>query len=462
MPGIFQTLDIARRAIWASRLGIDVTSHNIANVNTPGYSRQLVNFEAASPLQLLKGQLGLGVEADDIRRVRNQLLDLQYRQANQSLGKNQIKENTLYQVETILQEPAENSLGNLLNDFFSEFSNLATEPENMTIRNVLLQKAIALSDGFREKYNRLTETRDSLRSDIENVVNQVNNITREIADLNAKISVAESTMGSANDLRDRRDLLLDQLSEFVNIQYREDSEGQFVVTAGGQSLVTGHDYRELSVETDTETQKLTVTIKGPNDQPLQLRNGRLSGLVEMHNTTIPEIIDRLNTLAGKLIEEVNRVHKFGKGLPVGQPPQSATGLNFFTGSDAASINVSPEIVDNVANIAASIDGSPGNSDVALTIANLRNRKVFNSNAETLTDYYNTTITNLGTDIEVARTNRVNQEKLKDQIQNQRNAESGVSLDEEMTQLIKYQRTMEASARIVRVVDEILNTVINMI
>ncbi len=462
MASIFQSLEIARRAIWASRMGIDVSSHNIANVNTPGYSRQRVNAEAATPMQLIKGQLGLGVNADDISRVRNQLLDLQFRQANHSFGKNQVRENALYQLETVLQEPSEGSIGNLLTDFFSEFSNLATEPDNMTNRNVLLQKALTLTDAFRQKHDRLKELQTSIRQDVESVVAQVNEISRQIGDLNRKISIAESTFGNANDLRDKRDLLLDQLSEFVDVRYNEDDQGNVVVTAGGQAIVTGYETRDLVVETSSDSGEILVKIKGSNQQDLSLKSGKVAGLVEVHNSTIPKLIDRLNELASNLIEEVNRVHRFGKGLPVGNPPASATGLDFFTGTDAASINVSVDIQDNVANIAASLDGTPGNGDVALTIAKLRDRKVLNNHSQSLSDYYNDTIANLGTEIEVARSNRQNQELLKEQIDNQREAVSGVSLDEEMTNLIKYQRSLEASTKIVKVVDEILNTVINMV
>ncbi len=462
MASIFQSLEIARRAIWASRMGIDVSSHNIANVNTPGYSRQRVNAEAATPMQLIKGQLGLGVNADDISRVRNQLLDLQFRQANHSFGKSQVRENSLYQVETVLQEPSEGSIGNLLTDFFSEFSNLATEPDNMTNRNVLLQKAQTLTDAFHQKYDQLHNLQTSLREDIKSVVNQVNEISREVGDLNRKIAIAESTYGNANDLRDKRDLLLDKLSEFVDVRTHEDDQGNMVVTAGGQAIVTGYESRELVAETLSDSGKIVVKIKGSNQQDLALKSGKIAGLVEVHNSTIPGLLDRLNELASHLIEEVNRVHQFGKGLPVGNPPTSATGLDFFTGTDAASINVSVEIQDNVANIAASLDGTPGNGDVALTIAKLRDRKVLNNNSQSLNDYYNDTIANLGTEIKVAQSNRQNQELLKEQIDNQREAVSGVSLDEEMTNLIKYQRSLEASTKIVKVVDEILNTVINMV
>lgn len=462
MPSIFQSLNIARRAIWANQMGLDVASHNIANVNTPGYSRQRVNMEAALPMQIVQGQLGTGVDANSVQRIRSQLLDVQFRMTNHSLGQSQVQENLLYQLETVIQEPAENSLGNLISDFFSEFSNLGSEPENTTNRNVLIQKSSALADAFQNKYQRLTEMQKSLRSDIQSNVDQINELSRSIADLNRKIVIGESAGGQANDLRDQRDLLMDKLSELVDIRYSEDSRGNMTISAQGQALVSDSQFRELSVETSSDTKIVTVSIKGSTNLSLNIQSGKLGGLVTTHNQKIPRVIDNLNKMAENLIEEVNRIHQSGVGLPTGDPPVSATGLNFFSGTDAASINVAAEVSENAANIAASLDGSPGNGDVAFAIANLRNKKMFGTRTQTLDEYYNSMVADLGTDIQVARNNRQNQDLLKTQIQNQREAESGVSLDEEMTNLIKHQRSLEAAARVIGVVDDILQTVINMV
>ncbi len=461
MPGIFQSLDIARRAIWANRLGLDVASHNIANANTPGYSRQRVDLSAARPLQLMQGQLGMGVEATQITRIRNQLLDVQYRQASHSLGKEQIKEELFYQIETIVQEPTENSIGNLMTEFFSEFSSLGAEPENSNIRNVLLQKAVSLAETFNQKSARLTETQTSLRRDIQNTVTEINQMTSQIADLNRQIMVAEGAFGTANDLRDQRDVLLDKLAEKMDIRYVEDSRGSVNVTAAGQALVSGTSPRELSLESQGDGGKVSVTIKGSSGQDIAVESGALGGLLELHNNSIPNLLDKLNKLAKNFIENVNHVHQSGYGLATGNPPTSATGLNFFIGSDAGSIRVAPPILEDVSNIAASIDGSSGNGEVAFAISNLRDNKMMSNGSQTLDEFYNDTITNLGTDIELARSKRENQEMLRDQIQNQRTAVSGVSLDEEMANLIKFQRSLEASAKVIRVVDEILETVINM-
>ena len=460
MPGIFQSLDIARRAIWANRLGLDVTSNNIANVNTPGYSRQRVELQNAQPLQLVKGQLGLGVKVDQIRRVRDQLLDFQYRRASYNLGKAQIQENTLLQVETIIQEPSENSIGNLLSEFFSEFSNLASEPENTAIRNTIVQKATALVESFRTKYERMDALQESLIKEAQSAANQVNEMVRQIADLNRKIMAVDGSGGSANDLKDQRDMLLDKLSEYVDVRYVTDDKGNLTVTAEGIMLASGPSANTLEIKTTTVNGKWQLTILvGGKEVPL--KGGKLGGMRELINTTLPEIIDNLNTMAKTVIEEVNRLHRAGKGLPIGTPPTSQTGVDFFVGTDARSIDINSDITNNVANIAASVDGSPGNGEVALAISNLRNKAIFNARTDTLSDFYSNMVTRIGTQIQTAINTRSAQELLRNQIQNQRDSVSGVSLDEEMTKLIQYQRSLEAAARVVRVVDDVLETVIGL-
>ncbi|GAB4380486.1 MAG: flagellar hook-associated protein FlgK [Calditrichia bacterium] len=462
MPGIFQSLDIARRAIWASRMGMDVTSHNIANVNTEGYSRQRVLNRAATPLQLPEGQLGLGVSVETINRIRSGLLDQQYRQANHLYARASAKENLFNQIEAILQEPGDNSIGNLMNSFFLEFSNLASDPENTTIRNTIRQQALLLVDSFRNKDLQITQMQDALKNDSQSVVTQINEITRQIARLNAQIASGGSGGLGANDLRDRRDLLLDRLSEYLNITYTEDSGGQLTVVAEGSNLVSGTKANQLSLERQKNGDDLHLIIKNSNGQEASFQSGKLGALLDMHNNQLSTLREKLDTLAGSFAEEVNRIHAAGYGLPTGDPPAASTGIDFFIGNSAATIDISAEIREDVTKIAASNDGTPGNGDVALAISNIRNSKVLLGGTETLDGFYQGIVKNLAMDIQAAENTRNGQQLIKDQIQNQREAESGVSLDEEMTNLIKYQRSFEAAAKVIQVVDEMMETLVNII
>lgn len=462
MPGIFQSLDIARRAIWASRLGMDVTSHNIANVNTLGYSRQRVDNRAATPLPLPQGMLGMGVKVGDIVRIRNGLLDSQYRQTNHMLSSATAREDIYNQIEVILQEPGETAIGSQMNEFFREFSHLAADPENTTIRNTIVQKSKSLTEAFRGQSEQITKLSESIKINAMAAIDQVNEITRQIAELNGKITGNEFNSFGANDLRDRRDMLIDKLSEYMKISYHENSRGQVTVVAEGMNLVSGVKANTLEADLKSEDGNLQLEIKGASGQNGLIQSGKIGALLQMHNKDLPELLGKLDTLAAAFIEEVNRIHSAGQGLSTGEPPTPSTGINFFTGNSASTINISSEILNDISKIAASNDGTPGNGDVALAISNIRNTKIFNGGTQTLDDYYTGIIKNMAIDIETAQNSRKSNQLLKEQIQNQRESESGVSLDEEMTNLIKYQRSFEAAAKVVQVVDQMMETVVNMI
>ena len=276
MPSIFHSLNTARQALFANRHGLDVASHNIANVNTEGFSRQRASFSTGQPLVTSDGILGAGVTIDSVQRIRNGLLDQQYRSASHQYGQSNIKENIYYQIETILQEPSDNSIGSLMDDFFAEFSNLGSEPENMNLRNVTVQKAANLTQAFQTKDARLRDIQDALRNETEATVRQVNQISQQISGLNRQIAVTENEQTSANDLRDQRDLLLDNLSEIMQFQTSEDSQGMLSVSMNSQMLVSQTEYRELSVEKENSNGEIRVSILGAREQQLKLQTTLLA------------------------------------------------------------------------------------------------------------------------------------------------------------------------------------------
>ncbi|MFZ0389609.1 MAG: flagellar hook-associated protein FlgK [Calditrichia bacterium] len=456
MPGIFQSLDIARRAIWASRTGMDVTSHNIANVNTPGFSRQRVDQRAARPLNLPQGQLGLGVTADTVIRIRSGLLDQQFRQNAFSLGGAEVNENLFGQIEAILQEPSENAIGSLMTDFFSEFSSLAAEPENTALRTTLREKAVALSDAFHNAHGQLQDLRNSISGEAKSMINEINSLTGELAKLNNQITGYEAGGGQANDLRDQRDLVLDKLSGYLKINYSEDNNGSVTVSSESMTLVSGVRSNPLSLDTSKENDVLQIRLEGNGDILRQPAYGKLGALMSSYNSSIPKIQQRLDDLAGRLSGEVNRLHRRGQGLN-----GAGTGFDFFTGNSAATLRVSDDIMEDLSRIAVSSDGSAGNGEVASAIANLRDAKLLDNGTATFNSFYNGVVNQLSLDIQQASTTRNNQQLLQQQISNQRTSASGVSLDEEMTNMIKYQRAFEAASKVVKVVDDMLQTLINM-
>jgi len=323
MSSVLQALNSARKAIWANQLGMDTTSHNIANVNTLGYTRQRVITSASDPLTLPEGQLGLGVTVESIERVRNFLLDQRFREVNDKFGYLSLKEEVFSRVEIILQEPSENAIGSLMNDFFLEFSNLAADPENVAIRNTIIQKSQLLVDSFRSKYEQLNSLQNSLKQDAINSVKIINDILNQIADLNGKISTVEDGIIKANDLRDKRDLLLDRLSKFFKINVIEDDLGNVTVAAEGLNLVSGTQANKFLVDTVSNNGEQQLIIRTSSGNEAVFKYGKMGGIFEMYNQKVVELKENLDNLAQALIENVNNLHVSGKGLPTGNPPRSS-------------------------------------------------------------------------------------------------------------------------------------------
>jgi flagellar hook-associated protein 1 FlgK len=462
MPGLFQSLDIARRALWASQLGMDVTSHNIANVNTLGYSRQRVNNSTVTPLDLPQGQLGLGVKVEDIVRIRNNFLDTQYREAHDKFGYANVKETIYIQLESILQEPGETSISSLMDQFFLEFTNLAADPENMATRNTIREKAKSLVEGFRTKYGQLKSLTNSIKNDVNATISQINEISQQIANLNKQIVSAEAGKGHANDLRDKRDRLLDSLSEYLKINVSEGKQGQVTVSAEGLSLVSGEMFQKISLEVNQTGDHIQLSVSNEAGKENNFKYGKLGGLLEMANRQIPEIEAKLNTLVYKISDHVNNIHSAGQTLPVGNPPTINKGINFFVGTSMVDFDLSAEVQENLANIAASGNGKASNGDAALSIGNIRNNKLLNGGQNTFSEYYSGIIQTISFDMNNTSNTRSGQELLLSQVENQRQSESGVSLDEEMTHLIQFQRSYEAAAKVIQAIDEMMETLVNIV
>lgn len=463
MGGILQSLEIARKALWASRTGLDVTSNNIANVNTPGYSRQRVDLTPSSPINLGFGPIGTGVLAKRISRARMTLIDRNLRDAYAEHGYGKAQETILMQLDGVYNEPGENGLAQILNDFFTEWSNVASNPEEASARQVLLQKSLKLASAFRDTANKLNSMKKSIESQMTGDLNELNQILGDIADLNRRIVNSEVGGTSANNLRDERDLLLDKLAKYGKVNAVEDSRGSVNVSLEGVTVVSGVDHQELiyKVEDDgTGKNVLHLKIKSTNEI-FRASNGSLGSYLYQYNELIPSQLQGLDNIASTIIKEVNKIHSNSYGLPQGSPPVATSGLNFFSGGSAASIRVNEQIVQDVNKIALSVSGEPGDAEAALAIANLANKKVFGNHTQTIADYYQKMISDLGFKIEETQSSLHQQELVINQMESQRDSVSGVNLDEEMINLTRFQRAFEAASKVVKTVDEMMQTIISM-
>jgi flagellar hook-associated protein 1 FlgK len=538
---LFGLFDIGKSALFASQTALSVTSHNIANVNTPGYTRQDVVFKIANPENMHAGSLGRGVTVSSIKRQYDRFIQSQLLGQHQNYGKSFAMNQTLGQVEQVFNEAQGMGIATALSEYLNAWNDVSANPEGYTQRVVLLQKANALVTNAKQMERGITDSLKRSNEEIKGIGDQINSIASQIADINGSIVQAESGSGSgnANDLRDQRDSLLNDLAELVDFSTYEDANGAITVTVGMRSLVYGENTNTFSTRMNTDGFR-EVYLAGSNITS-SVQKGKLGGLIGVRDNVTSNILHDFRKLVASLIKETNQVHSAGYGL------DASTGNNFFNSlqintsgsSDNASVTsasitnmaaltldeydvtfdaannyfvhnrqtgslvtsgayvsggaiafdgiqvavsgtvnaadhftVSPlegaianfgVAVSDQQKIAASSSGSglPGNNANAIQIADLFNSSITDLGDTGFMDYYQGIVSNAGTLSRAASNSLQFDDNLLAEISNRRDSVSGVSLDEEAANLIRYQRSYEAGARMIKITDELLQTILNL-
>ncbi|HEX9916819.1 MAG TPA: flagellar hook-associated protein FlgK [candidate division Zixibacteria bacterium] len=458
MYGILSGFEIGKRALLSQQFGLNVTGHNIANVNTPGFSRQKAIINTTHPQLSIKGALGTGVDAAGVSRYRDIFYDSQYRQENQNLGRWSALQRTFEQLETVFNEPSDQGLNTLMDNFWNAWQDLSTNPESRAAQSTLKEQSLVLVNAFHQQHKLLKDLEQNINDDIAQKVVEVNNYADQIASLNRQIAYAELSGGKANDLRDKRDLLVDELSKVVDVNTVEQSAGSVTVYVGAMSLVERDIVNRLSADKNYEegVMRSKVVWSGTLSTVI-FNNGELAGLCQIRDELIPEYVDALNQMAETLVSGVNTVHQQGYALD-----GTTTGIDFLDPerTTAQDIALSSDILSNLGNIAASQGGAPGNNANALAIAALRSSLLMNDSTATLGDFYSSLIGILGSRSQEAEDIKDSQNLLLAQIKNGRQAVQDVSLDEETTNLIRFQHAYEAAVRVITTMDEVMATIIN--
>jgi len=483
--GIFFGINIALKGMMAQQTALTVASHNIANANTPGYSRQRVEMETSIPVPGLipgAGQMGSGVEIAEIKRVREDFLDYQVREESSTMGKWEAIRDNLEEVELIFMEPSETGFNEFMGEFWNGWQKVSKFAESSPIRTTLKETAVALTDVFRHMHEQLTEINKDIQDQVEITITGINAIAERIAHLNEQIVNVELTQENPNDLLDKRDLALDELAKIAKISKTDcvdgdgNTTGAIKIEIGGTVIVDDSGAHEIN----------SVTV---ND-------GKIAGLLEVGGGdditgSVQHYINKLDTLAVSLAKAVNDIHSTGKTLDGSQ------GGNFFvfigedgneidlstvdwdkpfsSGLSAAGIYVNPEIAEDVSQIAAARDEGgiflEGNGATALEIAQLKdsyleydaeNRvlSLSDTGGTTFGNFYKDMIAELGVVTDESQRMVINQEALLNQVKNRRESLTGVNLDEEMANMVNFQHAFQASARVISVLDEMLDTIIN--
>jgi flagellar hook-associated protein 1 FlgK len=441
MASTFFGVEIALRGILAQQRALEVTSHNISNANTEGYTRQRTTLVQSTPFDNGTGGLvGSGVDVQGYQRVRDSFIDIQLRAQTMKAGYAEARQDGLTQITGALNEPGETGINTLLSRFFASWQDVANAPEDSATRSALIQNAAGLAGSFRDLSDHIDVVTAQTGVAVTNTVDEINSIGGRIANLNVTIAASREIGHAPNDLLDQRDILLDRLGELTNVSWTETATGIVDVTAGGASLVSGTTANTLA-ETDFTS----------------LTSGKLAALVELRDTTLPGYVTSLNGIAKALADGVNAQHAAGYDLATG-----AAGGAFFTytaGSEAASLSVAAAIAANPRLIAASdtapgsVGAQAGNSGNAIAIAAL-------AGSPAISGAYIQLVNRIGSDTQEIGRELANAKALSSTLETRRQAMSGVSLDEEMTNLIKYQRGFQAASRAFNAMDDALELLIS--
>jgi flagellar hook-associated protein 1 FlgK len=458
MIGLNAGLEIARKALSSYQLAMTVYGNNIANVDTPGYSRRTLLLGEGESLKIPAGRVGLGVDAITIRRMRDSFLDDAFRRQSTSLGMYESLEQTLAEVEMVFGEPGESGLSTALNEFWDSWQDLANQPESHTVRALVKDNAQALARVLHQMDRSLVNQVQALDTQVDAYVSEINSMAAAIADYNARIISGEASGHEATDLRDQRDLLVDELSSIVEVQVFQRNDGSLSVMMGSEALVERADYVRLSTASVSRGGIAVKEVRlGDISRDISPAGGELGGVLQSRDEIIPRYRDDLDEIARSVVEAVNTAHRGGYAL------DGTAGRDFFdpAGVTAATIDVSGLILNDVNLIAASSDGSVGNGDNALAIAGLRYAAV-TADGSTVDDYYASVVGSLGVASASASESRKREELLVLEIEARRESVKGVSIDEEMTNLIAAQHAYEAAAKVVNIVDEMMDTVLSML
>ncbi|MDD2890390.1 MAG: flagellar hook-associated protein FlgK [bacterium] len=455
MISLSQILDIGKKSLSSHQYALSVTGQNIANVNTPGYSRQRAIFQSDIPIDTIPGPVGTGVKIEDIERIRDQFVDTQVKDQLSQVGEWDKSSSLLTEIESILNEPTDTGLSQMISDFFNAWANVSNNPEETGPRRVLVAKAEVLSDTFGRLKEQLQSSITNINKDIEYKVGLINTKAGEIAQLNSQIIRSEAGGQTANDLRDKRDTLVNELASLANVQTVESDDGSIAVYVNYKVIVDRLNTVELTTEmTDRAGVKMRDIMY--NGERLEPQSGELHATLYIRDEQIPEYIDKLDTLAGSIIDEVNEVHRGGYGL------DGTTAKSFFSGADASSIAVSSEILSDLSLIAASSTGAPGSGNTALELSQLASSLSMNDGTTTFADFYSSTVAEIGATTETAGIMLDNENALLTQLKNYQDSVSGVSLDEEYTNMINYQHGYEAAAKVVSMADSLFGTILGMV
>ncbi len=457
-------LNIARSGLTTSQAQIATTSQNVANAQTPGYSRQRVRISAAYPQVLPQGIFGTGVQVDGVERMRNALMDSGFRRDSQSASYAEERRDALQAVEDILGEPSTTGLASSFEQLWASWSDLSTSPDSASARSVVRQRGQQVAAQLNQYGNQIVDAQTVVRTRLLETADRVNALAAQVADINQRIVSAEASGQESPDMRDERDRKIDELSGLIGATAYPQDNGAVNVMVGGDSLIDGANYKTIRVQAPlNDPTKLAIALGplsstgGPTETMYNI-GGAMSGMIDSYNTVFPEALATLDGVASAVVTTMNTVHRTGF---VGT---TAAGDFYDAGrTTARTIRLDSTIAANSNNIAASgVSGQGGDNTVALAMSQLRATQVtVNGTQASLSEGYRTAVSSIAANVNAAKGTAEAARTLTSQTDARRESIKGVSIDEEMVNLMKFQQSYAAAARLISVVDEMSQILVNL-
>ena len=443
-------------------MAIDITGSNIANVNTPGYSRQQVDLKSLGSVTVGGAGTQIGVTVSQIERIYDRFIESQIIAQQQNTGYSDTLLRGLQNIEVMIDDTQGVGISDQLSKFWSSWEDLSKNPGGIVERSALLSAAQNLTGSLTScKRNLDTITTDLSRS-IADTVTSINEKVHELKDLNKKIIEIMGDKGEKNDLLDKQTQALKELGALINITHVGNADGTAnVYLSNGQPLLQGIQEQTLSAKLNADGQSSDIYSSNLSGETVNstLTSGKLGALIELQNKIVPEYINDIDAFSKSLADRVNELHRDGFDA------YNNTGVNFFQILDeensAGTIQVNSAISADVNRIAVATSVN-GNGDNASLIAAVQNELLMNNKTASLGSFLATMVGQIGQQVSMSKTNNDRQTVIANLLGNQRESVSGVSIDEEMIRLINYQMGYNAAGKLVSVVDEILDTLMGII
>ncbi|HVM91862.1 MAG TPA: flagellar hook-associated protein FlgK [Terriglobales bacterium] len=451
MSSLSGSLWIAERALQADQGALNVTTNNIANANTPGYSREMAILSETSPIERSGLVYGTGVDLEQIRSVRDQILTLRIAEETSQQGSSQAQANALGQVQALFGSSTQ-GIGADFSAFFNSLSQLSTDPSNIPDRQSVLNAAQNLASDFNHAAANLNTISTGLNQTITQTVSQINTLSQQIAQLNGQVADLQRQGKDAGTLQDQENQLINQLSQLTNVNETQTPDGLTLTTGNGAALVVGN--QSFSLQTSKDASGNVTILSQGSDITASISGGTLGGTIQAVDTAIPNVLTQLNNLASQFADAINSAQAAGYDLNgnQGQPLFSVV-----AGAGAAG-SLSVAITDP-SQIAASSDGTAGSNGNVANLLAVQTQAL--AGGADPGDTYANLVSQVGNMAMQAQDNANASSSSLTQLNNQLGAISGVSIDEETTNLMNYQRAYQAAARIVTTVDTLTQTVLEM-